>query len=54
MEGGHDAAEPFDAGRLPVGDGHTLYYEQAGRPDGIAVLCLHGGPGSGDWSGCSA
>lgn len=47
MGGGHQAVEPFDAGMLPVGDGHALYFEQAGRPDGIAVLCLHGGPGSG-------
>ncbi len=33
--------------RLPVGDGHTLYVEESGPPDGIPVVFLHGGPGSG-------
>ena len=37
--------EPFDAGRLPVSDLHTLHYEQAGNPDGKPVVVLHGGPG---------
>jgi proline iminopeptidase len=39
--------EPFAAGRLDVGDGHDLYFEQVGRPDGVPVVYLHGGPGSG-------
>ena len=26
--------EPFDTGYLAVGDGHELYYEQSGNPDG--------------------
>jgi proline iminopeptidase len=39
--------EPFDTGRLDVGDGHVLYYEQVGNPDGTPVVYLHGGPGSG-------
>ena len=38
---------PYDTGRLDVGDGHKLYFEQSGNPDGVAVLFLHGGPGSG-------
>ena len=38
---------PFDVRRLDVGDGHNLYVEQVGRPDGIPVVFLHGGPGSG-------
>lgn len=33
--------------RLDVGGGHQLYLEQSGTPDGIPVLFLHGGPGSG-------
>lgn len=41
------AVEPFGTGRLDVGDGHVLYYEQVGRPDGTPVVYLHGGPGSG-------
>lgn len=34
------------AGRLDVGHGHRIYHEQAGTPDGVPVLLLHGGPGS--------
>ncbi len=32
---------------LAVGDGHKVYLEQSGNPNGIPVLYLHGGPGSG-------
>lgn len=39
--------EPFAQGVLAVGDGHALYHEQCGNPTGMAVLVLHGGPGSG-------
>lgn len=39
--------EPFSTGRLDVGDGHVLYYEQVGSPDGTPAIYLHGGPGSG-------
>jgi proline iminopeptidase len=42
-----EVPEPFDTGRLDVGDGHVLYYEQVGHPDGAPVVYLHGGPGSG-------
>lgn len=34
-------------GRLPVDERHSLYWEEAGAPDGIPVLFLHGGPGAG-------
>lgn len=34
-------------GWLPVGDGHALYWEEAGNPEGVPALILHGGPGSG-------
>jgi len=37
----------FDAGWLDVGQGHRVYYEQAGKAGGIPVVLLHGGPGSG-------
>ncbi len=37
----------FDANTLALEHNHRLYYEQAGAADGIAVLLLHGGPGSG-------
>jgi proline iminopeptidase len=39
--------EPFATGRLDVGDGHVLYYEQVGAPERTPVVYLHGGPGSG-------
>lgn len=28
-------------------DGHRIYYEECGRPEGVPVVFLHGGPGSG-------
>jgi proline iminopeptidase len=40
-------AAAFDAGWLEVGHGHRLYYEQAGTPNGMPIVLLHGGPGSG-------
>ncbi|HEX2785948.1 MAG TPA: prolyl aminopeptidase, partial [Ilumatobacteraceae bacterium] len=46
--------EPFDIGRLEVGDGHVLYFEQVGRPDGAPIVYLHGGPGSGCTPGARA
>lgn len=39
--------DPFDQFLLDVGDGHRIYVEQCGNPDGIPVVVLHGGPGGG-------
>jgi proline iminopeptidase len=39
--------EPRQAGELDVTDGHRLYFEQCGDADGLPLLFLHGGPGSG-------
>ena len=39
--------DPYDQRMLDVGDGHRLYVEQSGAPDGIPVVVLHGGPGGG-------
>ena len=39
--------DPFDQRMIDVGDGHTVYVEQAGNPDGVPVVVLHGGPGGG-------
>ena len=39
--------EPYATGTLPVGDGHTLYWEACGNPTGRPALFLHGGPGGG-------
>jgi len=38
---------PYDSGKLPVSDLHTLHYEQSGNPQGRPVVFLHGGPGGG-------
>ena len=39
--------DPFDQRMLEVGDGHHIYVEQCGNPDGAPVVVLHGGPGGG-------
>ena len=39
--------EPYATGMLDVGDGHSLYWEACGNPDGKPAVVLHGGPGSG-------
>lgn len=39
--------EPAQSGYLEVGDGHELWYEVSGNPDGKPVVFLHGGPGGG-------
>jgi proline iminopeptidase len=39
--------DPYRTGRLDVGDGHSLYWEQCGNPEGKPVVFLHGGPGAG-------
>lgn len=33
--------------QLDVGDGHILYVEESGNPEGIPVVYCHGGPGGG-------
>lgn len=43
----YPALEPHESGWLDVGDGHELYWETMGNPDGVPVVYLHGGPGSG-------
>lgn len=32
---------------LPVSDGNEIYWETSGNPNGVPLLYLHGGPGSG-------
>lgn len=39
--------EPFNSGMMKVSDIHTIYFEEAGNPDGEPVVFLHGGPGGG-------
>jgi proline iminopeptidase len=42
--------EPYEHGWLDVGDGHRVYWELCGNPEGKPAVFLHGGPGGG----CSA
>jgi proline iminopeptidase len=43
----YPAIEPHRFGHVDVGDGHRLYWEQCGNPDGKPAVFLHGGPGAG-------
>ncbi len=40
-------SEPWAVHHLAVGDGHTLHVEECAAVDGLPVVFLHGGPGSG-------
>ena len=39
--------KPRKTGMLPLDHGHRMHWETAGQANGIPVLFLHGGPGSG-------
>ena len=39
--------EPLHQSYINVGDGHQLYVEEYGDPQGIPALVCHGGPGAG-------
>lgn len=41
--------EPYNTGHLDVGQGHKVYFEESGNPQGKPILFLHGGPGSGTY-----
>jgi proline iminopeptidase len=43
----HPAIEPYARTQVDVGDGHRLYVEQCGSAEGMPMVYLHGGPGSG-------
>ena len=43
----HPPIEPFASGFRKVSALHTVYFEQAGNPDGRKAVFLHGGPGGG-------
>jgi len=38
---------PFSQTFIPASPTHSVYVEQCGNPDGVPVIFLHGGPGSG-------
>ncbi len=39
--------QPFTSSHIVVSPLHSIYVEQCGNPNGVPVLFLHGGPGSG-------
>ena len=43
----HPLTAPYASAQVEVGDGHRLYVEQCGNADGMPMVYLHGGPGSG-------
>lgn len=43
----YDNALVFNSGYLDVGDGHEVYFEEFGNPEGKPAVFLHGGPGAG-------
>ena len=43
----YPAFEANQSGYLKVSNGHELYYEESGNPDGKPAVFLHGGPGGG-------
>lgn len=43
----YPSIEPYETGMLDVGDGHQVYYEVSGNPQGKPAVFLHGGPGGG-------
>jgi proline iminopeptidase len=47
LRGLYPPIEPYDSGMLEVGDGHSVYWEMCGNPDGKPAVFLHGGPGGG-------
>lgn len=46
----YPAIEPNKSGYLSVGDGHEVYWEESGNPEGKPVLFIHGGPGLGTFA----
>jgi proline iminopeptidase len=43
----YPSIEPYDHGHLDTGDGHLVYWEVCGNPEGKPALVVHGGPGAG-------
>jgi proline iminopeptidase len=41
------AIEPYASGMLDTGEGHRVYWERCGKPGGVPVVFVHGGPGGG-------
>lgn len=39
--------EPHESGTLELDNGHVMYWEESGNPEGVPIVFLHGGPGAG-------
>ncbi len=38
--------KPYITGYLPVKDGHQIFYQEVGNPNGEPTIIFHGGPGA--------
>ncbi len=47
MESLYPPCEPYAEHRIGVDEPHELFVEECGNPQGVPVVFLHGGPGSG-------
>ncbi|MGQ0701175.1 MAG: prolyl aminopeptidase [Panacagrimonas sp.] len=47
QDGLYPALEPYRAAWLAVDGGHEIFFEESGCADGVPIVFLHGGPGSG-------
>lgn len=47
MEALYPEIESYNSFRLKVSDLHSLHVEEAGNPEGLPVIFVHGGPGGG-------
>jgi proline iminopeptidase len=43
----YPGTSPFDDGVLEASNGHRVFWERVGNPNGTPAVVLHGGPGSG-------
>lgn len=43
----YPSIQPYKHFLLPVAHGHNIYVEEVGNPQGVPILFIHGGPGSG-------
>ncbi|BCL17790.1 prolyl aminopeptidase [Micromonospora sagamiensis] len=49
----HPTMQAHAEGMLDVGDGHQVFWQVGGNPDGKPAVVLHGGPGSGSAPGAA-
>ncbi len=47
LPGFYPEIEPYRSGYVQVSPIHSIYFEEAGNPNGTPVVFLHGGPGAG-------